>query len=274
MNANQNSELYRTQGLAHEFFSQPGTLHLHVDGGDDPHLALNIVLQLERQSCPGKVNRVVNSIAGPQRASLPETYESHTPSTDGVEQFEYFATTWLPNRQKAVEVLRNIIPTLESHHGVVIEVERVIARIDQAGVWHAMKGTERIPPIEAQDVNWEVSSTLPFEIHHGFDLPLDSNIALPDLLKETTSLGVVVGGWFSFARRGRLSFRSNSFSHADGLREMVLREHKALSEYLQQRGFSCPLRTVVEEVLGVWRIAHEDSMAVAGSGIGASNAAS
>jgi hypothetical protein len=257
MNADPNSELYRTPGLVHEFFSQAGSLHLHVDGGDDPHLALEIVLRLEREGCLGKVNKVKASVAGPQRALLPETYESHTPATAGVEQFEYFATAWLPSREKAVEVLSQIIKSLQSRTGVVVEVERVIARVDTADEWIPMKANNAIAPIRSQEVGWEASATLPFEIHHGIDLPLDSSLSLEDLLKDTTTLGLVVGGWFSFTRRGQLSYRSNAFSQAVGLKELVFKEHQILSDYLRGRGLSCRVRTVVEEVLGVWRIAQD-----------------
>lgn len=247
------SELYRTAGLPSGFFSQTGNLHMHVDGGGNLDLALNVIRQLELLGLSGKLNLVIDSVAGPQRALLPETYESHTPTAGGEERFEYFSTISIGTRERAIEVLRKMLPLLLSAPGVVVEVERVIARVDDAG--HLAFVNLRTLPITVQEVGFSPSQTLPFEIHHAFDMPKEAGGGpkLAELLADCNPLGVEVGGWFSFARTNTLSYRSNAFAEAATVEGKATREHMALNRYLGEHGYQCHVRTVVEEVVGIWR---------------------
>lgn len=243
-------EEYRTPNLPAGFFSRTGNLHMHVDGGEHADDVLQIFKHLEQMGAAGKLHVIADSVAGPQRALLPETYASHTP-----EEFNYFATVSLGSREKAVSTLRQMLPALTQYRGLVVEVERVIrtSHFDTL-LWEiSMVSPEARESITVEEVGVPPSSTLPYEIHHGFELPVDKPLPLIDLLQDTTALGVMVGGWFCFKRADVLRYRSNSFSEGLVPGDPIGKERQALAYYLQSKGYDCGVRTVVEEVLGIWR---------------------
>lgn len=246
------SEPYRSAGLPHGVFSTTGNLHIHIDGGGDSTVVESLLKRLESIGAKGKINKILDNDSGPQRQQLPQVYASHTPGSHGVEQFEYFATVGARTRDEAIRLLRVLLPEVARHAGLVVEVERVIGRVDADGRFRLAE----LAPLEriaANEVDMEPSPTLTFEIHHAFDLPGD--VTAPPLAKvgrETQSRGLNVGGWFRFSKRGFIAYRSNAFSDGKGLSELVEREHAALQKYLLDSGFAIKPRTVVEEVLGIW----------------------
>lgn len=245
-------EPYRSVGLPFGQFSTTGNLHLHIDGGGDMAVVQSLLHQLELLGGKGKINQIIDAVSGPQRQQLPEVYASHTPGSQGVEHFEYFATVGARARADAIGFLRLLLPEVVRHAGLVVEVERVIGRVDGGG---RLRFAELVPleKITSADVGMEPSPTLTFEIHHAFDLSgAEQAPALHELARETVRRGLNVGGWFRFSKRGAVAYRSNAFSDGSGLAELVEREHAALSKYLSDNAFGVKPRTVVEEVLGIW----------------------
>jgi len=245
-------EPYRSAGLAPGAFSTAGNLHLHIDGGGDMATVESLLHDLERSGAKGKINQIIDSIPGAQRAKFPEVYASHTPGTGGIETFEYFATIDGGNRARAVALLRSLLPEITRHPGLVVEVERVIGRVDATG----RLIRPELPPVNkitANDVGATPSPTLAFEIHHGFEIRGGQHVpTLNELVHDVESLGICAGGWFRFAKRNFVAYRSNAFSDGTDLNRTVEQEHSALQHYLDARALDAKVRTVVEEVLGIW----------------------
>ncbi len=245
-------EPYRSAGLPPGHFSATGNLHLHIDGGGDIAVVQSLLQRLEQAGAKGKINQILDSVPGPQRAELPEVYASHTPGAHGVEDFEYFATAGAGTRDEAIGFLRVLLPEVARHAGLVVEVERVIGRVDASG---RLRFAEHAPlePITEGDVKMAPSPTLTFEIHHAFDLHGDRPApSLADLASAAARAGLSVGGWFRFAKRQMIAYRSNAFSDGNGLAALVEREHAALARSLSDAGYRTDVRTVVEQVLGIW----------------------
>lgn len=253
--SSQESTLYRSPGLEAGFFSRPGNLHVHVDGGATPDLVVSLLKELERDGILGKLNLVTDSIGGPQRELLPETYNSHTPGAEGSERFGYFATLSAGTRDRAVDIVRKTIDFLAGREGIVVEVERVVARIDEIHRLSPPIPAALIPVIAEHEAGVAPSPTLPFELHHAFEIATAARqIPLEDLRRESVAAGLMVGGWFCFARRGVVAYRSNAFSQRAGIEDLASREHCALRERLSLLEVKCGIRTVVEQVLGIWHI--------------------
>jgi hypothetical protein len=247
------SEPYRSPDLPRGTFSEPGNLHVHVDGGGDVAIVERLLHRLERLGVKGKITKILDSVAGPQRLLLPDIYASHTPGTGGVEAFEYFSTISAGSRGQAIELLRHLLPEVLAHSGLVVEVERVIARVDPAGrlIRADLAPLERIT---REDVGIVASPTLAFEIHHAFDVRDGTKApALSDLARDAERVGISTGGWFRFAKGDVVAYRSNAFSDGANLTAIVEAEHAALREHLAASGLDAGTRrTVVEEVLGIW----------------------
>jgi hypothetical protein len=249
--------LYRSPALPAGFFRQLGVMHMHIDGAGYEDLVNSVVRKLEAGGARAKLTAVTQAIAGPQRAEEPDTYASHTPGSLDEEHLEYFSTTSLHNRTDAVETIRSVLPLLEGREGVVIEVERVIAKRDESG-WRSLPVKDK--EIRARDVGFERASTMSYEIHHALEfLPTGSEkppISIQKLLAETTALGLKVGGWFNFLKQdGRWSFRSNAFTSVPEaeLERTVGREYELLARYTTEKNIHCQQWMIVEQVLGIWR---------------------
>ena len=244
--------LYRSGNLPGGRFREVNALHVHVDGGGRYDWVLGLVRGLEAQGSPGKLNAVSKAISGPQRAQQPETYQSHTPGGQQ-EDLEYFSTTLLANRAAAIGVLRYILPALVAHPGGVVEVERVVASFEKDR--QLLADFDDVLPIQGTEVGFETNFTLDFEVHHGIDLDMQSApVTLAEILRETHSRGIVVGGWFQFEKQpGICSYRSNSFWKADGLIEHVQTERQALTDYLRTTTSPWRFWTIIERVLAIWQ---------------------
>jgi hypothetical protein len=184
----------------------------------------------------------------------PDTYASHTPGTDDIEELEYFSTSAVASREEAVHIMKDMLPALSDHRGVVLELERIIAIVDN-GKWTETT-IDSVPAIREDEVGYRKSPTLPIEIHHAFDvLAKDKPLRLEELLQKTGQMGIRVGGWFNFAKEGEWSYRSNAFVHKAHLKDYVMREHGALSEFVKMHKIPVTRTwTLVEQVLGIWRI--------------------
>jgi hypothetical protein len=252
--------LYRSPHLPPGTFRQVGVMHIHIDGAGYEDLVNSLVRDLENRGARAKLTAVNQAVGGPQREEEPETYASHTPGSLDMEHLEYFSTSTLHNRTDAVNTLAEIIPKMSGHAGVVIEVERVIAKIDEKG-WRALPVKDKA--ITGADVGFDPSPTLPFEIHHAMDFAAadGAETATPpltpqELLAETVPLGLRVGGWFNFVKTGGLwSFRSNAFTSApeQELQSVVTKQYDLLGNYVARKGLQCRRWAIVEQVIGIWR---------------------
>lgn len=244
---------HRSPGLPSGKLREPGTIHMHVDGGGQPKFVLEIVKSLQKQDRKGKLSVIIESVAGPQRQDHPELYESHTPGMDGKESLEYFSTTGLLDRADAIKQIQSLLPQLQGHPGAVVEVECVFAEIDKAGRW---KQSKVVPPISDKDVGFIKGFTFPFEIHHAFNVPVTAGepLKLEELVDDVTRLGIRVGGWFIFLNdKKEWSYRSNAFVKEERLRDFVTTEYEKIARYLAQRQIQAEQWTIVEQVLGIWK---------------------
>lgn len=234
-----------------------GTMHVHVDGARDRASLDAILNDLESGLILGSVvHETTGAIAGPQRARARETYESHTPRVGGGEAFRFFSTTMLPTRGDALRVAALLRNRLRGVPGIVIELERVVGKLDWDGRWAAVPMDE-VPPLTTAEVGAPPLPSLPIEIHHAFNVPRRPGDTLPmslsTILAETSRLGMMVGGWFVFEEEDAWAYRSNAFTDADGVRALCERENRTLRQYLRSRGRDVPVRTIAERVLNIWQ---------------------
>lgn len=234
-----------------------GTTHIHVDGARDRATLDSILDHLGADGgLASVVHETTGAIAGPQRARARETYASHTPRVGGGEAFSFFSTTMLPTREDAVRAAALLRTRLRGVPGIVIELERVVGKLDWDGRWGEVP-MEEVPALTASEVGGPALPSLPIEIHHGFNIPRRPCDTLPvslsAILAETTRLGIVVGGWFVFEEEDAWAYRSNAFTDADGVRALCERENRVLRQYLRSRGRDVPVRTIAERVLNIWQ---------------------
>ncbi|XYH92986.1 adenylate/guanylate cyclase domain-containing protein [Sorangium sp. So ce1128] len=242
-------------------FSEIDTVHVHVDGGNAVDLVRNVIERLNHDGLPSRLTSIQGAIAGPQRQDLPPTYQSHTPGTDGFEQLEFFSTTLLlPNPRKTIRELKRLLADLADQKGIVIEVERVIGKVDHVARWSQ---APLLDVIHDADVGFQRSSTLPIEVHYAIDIPkreawqASPPLSLESLLRHCSELDIRVGGWFLFDKGGAWAYRSNMFAEGDISAELVQRQRDDLSRLLTalgaELGFECSVRALVEQSLGVWK---------------------
>ncbi len=246
---------YRSPGLEHGALNTIGLPHIHIDGAKDEELVFSVVREFEARGNLGKFNQIADSVAGGQRAVLPEVYESHTPAIDGEETLAFFSSNLLKDRADALTAVNEISAKIKDTPGAIVEVEQTIGRLDARG-WDWIKEGEEIAPIEQTEVGSPLQETWPYEIHHGFNVPknaADLPISLEQLRDDCEAAGIVIGGWFVFDRGDTWAYRSNSFSQADDVRAVVEKEQAALNAVLAESGQDIQARTFVERVLGIWQ---------------------
>src|SRR5258708_6736057 len=120
---------HRSLGLPKGHFRRLNSFHLHVDGGDNRQLVLDLLGHFEDRGALGKLTPIRHALEGPQRREIPETYASHTPGSSCHEDFEYFSTMSLQDRDDAVVKLKELLSIVKDRPGLVVEIERVAAVI-------------------------------------------------------------------------------------------------------------------------------------------------
>jgi hypothetical protein len=131
-----------------------------------------------------KISTIVKRSLGAQSEDeeYKPTYSSHN-SPDG--GFEYFVTlgfsegpsadhmgqaTAETTREEMIRRLRTILRVVSAHAGVIVEVERVVGRIEEsASEW--IENLGRVQAFQSREFPFPLSQTKPFELHHGFDVP-------------------------------------------------------------------------------------------------------
>jgi hypothetical protein len=251
-----------SQNLQPGDFRKLGTFHVHIDGDDQAHIE-NLIKGLGSKF-PSKVNRITGEpVPGPQREdpNFDETYRYHTPGTLEDEDFSVFSTTMLGAGSKlspdAIETLKRIITVATRRPGPVVELERVVAIIDEDGVWTEVELISDPPDLWklSDECDYPRLNTFPIEIHHAIDIPKQSSIPPLDLTKDMPK-GPNIGGWFLFEKQNTWAYRSNQFAdwsdYEHYAKDGDTRLRKFLVE-LRERGVEATLRTLVEQVLGIWR---------------------
>ncbi len=248
---------YRSPNTKAGTFNQLGTLHVHVDGLEETALLTGLVKKLESEGFPGKIHRVLESIEGPQRLTEP-TYNVHTTGFPGRENFTSFSTSLLSCRADVRKLITLLLREIPKNLGIVVELEQVCAQVKSDGAWEE-QDLENILDLGLDEVPLQPRPTLPIEIHHMVDVPLQAGqdaIHLDSLLTDKADQAPIpYGGWFLFEKSGLLAYRSNSFSNTQGVQKKVLREYERLIEHESIiRVKDARLRTIVERVLGAWRV--------------------
>jgi len=243
-------------------FRKLGTFHVHIDGDDQARIE-SLIGELE-PSFPSKVNRITGeAVSGPQQddPDFDVTYRYHTPGSQENRGFSVFSTTMLGAGSKlsseAIGTLRHIITVLTRKTGPVVELERVVATIDEDGVWTEVELISDPPDLWklSDECDYPRLSTFPIEIHHAIDIPKKGSQPPLDLAEDLPK-GPNIGGWLLFEKENTWAYRSNQFADwsdyeyyaKDG--DALLREFVA---ELAERGVEATLRTLVEQVLGIWR---------------------
>lgn len=224
---------------SHGFFRRPGSLHIHVDGVHEIFTMAPLLENLRAMGFPSRAHRVLDWVQGKERSLMPEVYEQHTPVFNGKEEFNFFSTTLLHTRDDISRVLPFLQAQLRNFPGTILEYEQVIGEMDTKGNWRKAEANGKDAAEDAPHI----------EIHHAIDIGADEKPrgVLPEL-ETLEQLPFPVGGWFRFKKGDTAAYRSNSFSTPSQYQDRVEREREALLR------LEIPVRTLVEKVLGIWKI--------------------
>lgn len=253
------------------YFSRLGSIHLHIDGVGKDNAVQSILKQLDMEKLPWKISAITDAILGPQVNKYPAEYDSHNPISFLDGRLDYFATIDISRgldlvhpstnvineaRERTIHQLKEFLPRLVRCHGVVVEVERIIGKVDYDGQWQEAP-PEAVIPLLPQEISFPAALTLPVEIHHAFDIPKTADmipIALEDLMGDCNRLGMLIGGWFIFQSHDQWRYRSNLFLQDLSSFSLVAQQQdNALRQHLQVYGFHFTQKTVVERILGIWK---------------------
>lgn len=239
-----------------------GTFHVHIDGDDHAHI--ESILAGLAPTFHSKVNYITGeSVPGPQREDpvFDDTYRYHTPGSGGHELFSVFSTTLLGRgstlNTEAIDALKHIITSVTRRTGPVVELERVVATIDEDGNWTEVDLAADPPGLWrlSDECDYPRLSTFPIEIHHAIDIP--KNGPVPPLnLAEDIPKRPNIGGWFLFEKKEAWAYRSNQFADWSDYKHYAKDGDARLRKFvatLHERGVPATLRTLVEQVLGIWR---------------------
>lgn len=263
---------YRSLDAPAGYFRRPAIIHAHIDAGSHinrvPRIT-ELIQKLEGGGHYGKLNELTAAIKGPQRddKEFRQTYEAHTPG-DQDEDFAVFSTTNFGPKvtPAAIGILSDILETMKDAEGTVIEVERIIASIDGDGNWLAAKKA-LIPTIADEDIMSISGSrarlprcpSFPIEIHHAIDFLECGDtppVRIADLMQQCTDIGLNLGGLFLFKRPNGYSFRSSQFATSYGFENVAREQHGRLRRLATSLTGQPGVWTIVEQILGIWKIGH------------------
>jgi hypothetical protein len=247
--------------------SRIDSIHVHVDGGGTKAAVEKIVDSLRAEGFAGTTTSIIARAGGPQRTDDPfiTTYDNHTPG-EGKEALEFFSTTLLADNLDGLSSvtvpLRKILTMLSSEpgigKGIVVEVERVIGKGEAEIQWTTNEIDESLD-IRSPDVGFmRKKGTAPVEIHYAFEIPKSGEwkdkhpIDLQELTTLCRDKGIRIGGWFLFEEDDQWSYRSNQFAWFDK-KGIAHSQREKLAEVLLDLGFESKPRSLVEQILGVWR---------------------
>ena len=255
-------------------FREPGDIHVHVDGcrirpSSSTCSTTEQPARQRRARVPRKFNRILRFAGGPQREdkAFAETYRYHTPGSAQKEMFNSFSTIWLGRggelEPEAVTTLAQILHAISDQAHAVVELERVIGVLEPDGSWNEAD-EPRVADPESLDspelAEFRRLTTSGIEVHHSIDFAKTFEVDDPDTVQEPLvpvdqlPTWPNLGGWFLFDKGAFWSYRSSEF--VDRSSEYHYAVHvgqKRLTDYLEALGHEYTLRTLVEQVLGIWR---------------------
>jgi hypothetical protein len=214
-------------------------------------------------------------------------YALHTPGI-AQEELDYFSTTclhdgpdlpepaqWQKIKAATREVLVQLddLETAANASGVVLELERVVGTVDEAGNVELadslrLRDSDVSAMFDGQDLlfkpnyrkNW-VGGTPLYELHFSLDLErgpgdIEPPLALQRISNLSEQAGLAVGGWFLFDDKRRWAYRSNGFEPAIS-RELLAGCYQRFEEVLNKAGVTglpgYRLRLIAEEAVAVWK---------------------
>ena len=252
-----NSErLHRSSWLERRCFRQPGQLHLHVDARDLVFLHsliadLEGIVDFKGKKIGVKLNEVAESVIG--EAWTEAAFGQHGSSGKGK---ECFLSAALTSRPQCIEAIRILLSRIHDIHGVVLEVERVVAR------WSWRQGNETadygvVPRISSEEAEYPVAKTCPVEVHACFEVVQKrAPFELGELEQKLASNeGLRVGTWSRFEREeGVWSYRSTDFAYEFHYERHCAKDYENLKRFLGSRKVKYrELWVIAEEVLGLWK---------------------
>jgi hypothetical protein len=262
---------YRTEGTLPGFFRTPGDFHVHVDGARNLEQLFEVLSDLGAPVAdgqgrfPGKFNYIRRFAGGPQRddRAFAETYRCHTPGSVRKEAFDSFSTIRLGSgtelESDAVVVLRRVLDSVSAQPEAVVELERVIGVLELGRPWDEADPPRIADPAALDSPilsDFRRLTTSPIEIHHSIDIPKNAETGEDEPAVSVDQLPVWpnLGGWFLFDHGECWSFRSSEFvgRTADYHYASCVGQRR-LAEFLAELGYPYALRTLVEQVLGIWR---------------------
>jgi hypothetical protein len=262
---------YRTADAPPGYFRTPGDIHLHIDGDCNIAELFELIRELGEPTADGqeryrgKFNHILRFSAGPQRddRAFAETYRYHTPGSAQKEAFDSFSTIRLGSGAEldsdAVAVLRRILDSISAQPEAVVELERVIGVLELGGSWNEADPPRIAEPraLDSQVLDeFRRLTTSPIEIHHSIDIPKNPDTGKEEPLVTVDQLPIWpnLGGWFLFDQGACWSFRSSEFvGRTADYHYATCVGQRRLAEYLTDLGYPYVLRTLVEQVLGIWR---------------------
>jgi class 3 adenylate cyclase len=249
-------------------FRAPGDIHVHIDGCRDPAEVFRLLDHSERGRVgpvrfPRKYNHILRFTGGPQREdkAFAETYRYHTPGSLQKELFNSFSTVLLGAGRElgpeAVETLATILEAISDQPQAVVELERVIGVLEEGGDWHEADEARVAEPtsLHAPELaRFRRLTSSGIEVHHSIDFPKDPTEVDEPLAVDQLPTWPNLGGWFLFDKGTSWSYRSSEFvDRSAEYHYAVCVGQRRLSEYLGGLGLDYTLRTLVEQVLGLWR---------------------
>ena len=253
------NELYRSPGYEPGIARRVGSVHFHVDlsGETNAETLVTSARSCERHGWPSKVTRVSAAARGPHIDDPIHAgdYAAHTPELNSEKPtFACYLTAVLSKESVGVESAWSLLAEVRRYFSLnaqialpansVVEVERVCCTIENAAIHVA----------NPQTLSTQHNDSALFEVHHFVEVPLASGITFGDWVRECDQAHICVGGWFEFQRFEQRAFRSVRFARSFSP-STILDETRAVSAVASDlRGTGVLARTVVEQVLGMWRI--------------------
>ena len=157
----------------------------------------------------------------------------------------------------AVPALRKILDTIAEQRGAVVELERVIAVLDTTTV-SGRKPIHLASRTRACSRHPSSGRVPALDDEHHRDPPLGGHPqdagASPVLSVDELPTWPHLGGWFLFDKGEFWSYRSSEFVGRTGeYHYAATMGQKRLSDHLEAYGHEYEMRTLVEQVLGIWR---------------------
>lgn len=244
---------FRSTTIEDGLFSRTNTCHMHVDAGGFAAAADIAKLIDTTHGLACKAVPVIGLTSGPQREESPDSYAEHHPAHDEDPDSDSFASAYLGDTSTLGSARAVLETVYAAHPGAVVELEQVVFDVNWAGDVSAVE--EEAAPAEIGLANArQITPHVPYEYHHGFNLPRSTR--QPDLATLTERLagsGVPFGSIYVFDRGDQVAYRTNCFL-ATADHDQLIRERKSTIDVVAELvGEDVAVKTVLEKVVGIWQ---------------------